>query len=120
MDAWKKEALIEAGIDVDDVLGRFMGNEALLSRFLKKFLDDANYGKLLQAITERDADAAVAASHTLKGVCGNLSMTGLYDLLTRQVAALRDGNWDAAAGLMPEISQAYETIVLAIQRSARE
>ena len=36
----------------------------------------------------------------------------------QQVAALRDGNWDAAAGLMPEISQAYETIVLAIQRSA--
>lgn len=36
MDAWKKEALIEAGIDVDDVLGRFMGNEALLSRFFKK------------------------------------------------------------------------------------
>ena len=45
-------------------------------------------------------------------------MTGLYDLLTRQVAALRDGHWDGAAGLMPEISQAYETIVLAIQRSA--
>ena len=27
-----------------------MGNEAILERFLRKFLDDPNYGLLLQAI----------------------------------------------------------------------
>lgn len=118
MDAWKKEALTGAGIDVEDALGRFMGNEMLFSRFLKKFTEDANYEKLSQAIAAKDAEAAVAASHTLKGVCGNLSMTKLHELLTRQVAALRGGDWETASGLMPEISQAYEIIILAIQRSA--
>ena len=45
-----------------------------------------------------DKDAALAASHTLKGVCGNLSMTALFDLLTRQVAAFRAGDWEGAGG----------------------
>ena len=36
MDAVKKERLTAAGIDVDDALGRFMGNEALLERYSPK------------------------------------------------------------------------------------
>ena len=36
----QKSQLIAAGIDIDDALPRFMGNEALLERFLKKFLQD--------------------------------------------------------------------------------
>ncbi len=35
MDALQKEMLIEAGIDVDDALARFMNNEMLLARFMK-------------------------------------------------------------------------------------
>ena len=35
MDALKKERLAAAGIDVDGALERFMGNDALLERFLK-------------------------------------------------------------------------------------
>ena len=37
MDALQKKMLIEAGIDVDDALARFMNNEMLLARFMKKF-----------------------------------------------------------------------------------
>ena len=118
MDAWKKEELAAAGINVEDALGRFMGNEMLLNRFLKKFLDDTNYGKLSQAREAKDTEGAIAASHTLKGVSGNLSMTRLHELLTSQVAALRAGDWEAASALMPEISQAYDAVAAAIQRSA--
>ena len=46
MDALKKERLAAAGIDVDGALERFMGNDALLERFLKKFLADGNYAAL--------------------------------------------------------------------------
>lgn len=117
MDAWKKEELTAAGVDVEDALGRFMGNEALLNRFLKKFLDDVNYGKLTEAIAAGDTEGAITASHTLKGVSGNLSLTKLHELLTLQVAALRSGDWDKASAMMSEIGEAYEAVTAAIQRS---
>jgi hypothetical protein len=114
MDALKKERLAATGIDVDGALERFMGNDALLERFLKKFLADGNYAALSAAVAAGDPAAALTASHTLKGVSGNLSMPELFGLLTSQVEALRAGDWDKAAGLMPEIDRAYESVVRAI------
>ncbi len=117
MDMEKRAQLTAAGIDLDSALERMMGNEALLERFLKRFLDDANYGRLAAAIDAGDAEAALTASHTLKGVCGNLSMQRLFDLLTRQVAALRADDFAAARDIMPEITAAYEQVTDAIRRA---
>lgn len=108
MDQEKRKGLEAAGIDVQSALERFMDNEMLLERFLKKFLDDPNYGKLKAAQAAGDREGAVIASHSLKGVCGNLSMTGLFDLLTRQVGLLRAEDWAGAMELMPGIDEAYE------------
>lgn len=110
MEASKKQRLILAGIDIDAMLERFMGNDAMLDRFLSKFLEDTNYTRLLAAIEAKDVEESIAASHTLKGICGNLSMTVLYDLFTRQVEALRADRWDDAVSMMPEIKKQY-TIV---------
>ena len=82
MQPQTKETLSAAGININDGLERFMGNEALLTRFLKRFLEDSNYRTLLHAVSAGDQKQAMAASHTLKGICGNLSMTALFDLLT--------------------------------------
>ena len=103
----RRARLTAAGIDVDDALQRMMGSEALLERLLGKFLEDENYQKLCTALDEKRQEDAVAASHTLKGVCGNLSMPALFSLFTRQVEALRAGDWTAAAALMEEIRPAY-------------
>ena len=54
MDTSVREKLESAGIDVAGALERFMGNDALLERFLKKFPDDPNYGKLRAAIENQD------------------------------------------------------------------
>ena len=116
MDAKVKEQLVSAGINVDSALERFMGNEALLMRFLKKFLDDPNYEKLCAAVDSGDQEAALTASHTLKGVCGNLSMEGLFDLLTCQVRAFREGAWEEAVGMMPEIRQRYSQVAELIRK----
>lgn len=111
-----KTQLIKAGVDVNSVLERFMGNEALLERFLKKFPQDENYQKLCSAMENRDLDAAITASHTLKGVCGNLSITPLFDLLNNQVAALRSNDWQSAEEIMPQISKAYTAVTDAISQ----
>ena len=103
-----------AGIDVSDALERFMGNEGIMEKFLKKFLTDQNYQKLCDALDGEDFEAALAASHTLKGVSGNLSMTALNGLLTEQVKAFRSGDNDKAKAMMPEIDKSYRAVVDAI------
>lgn len=111
METAEYEKLTAAGIDVNSALERFMGNEMLLERFLKKFAADSNYQKLSDAVAAGNKEEALTAAHTLKGVTGNLSMTTLFDLLTRQVQAFREEDWQAAADLMPAITQAYEKVI---------
>ena len=114
MDTLRKKRLSEANINVDSALERFMGNEALFERFLNKFVTDENYKKLTEAIAANDKEAALTASHTLKGVSGNLSMTVLFSLLTCQVESFRAGDWQGAVDMMPDITKAYNDIIKAI------
>ena len=115
MNLERRAQLEAAGVDVGQALARMMGSEALLERFLTKFLADPNYDRLCRAVADRDEAAALTAAHTLKGVCGNLSMTALFETLTAQVAEFRAGDWAAAAGRMPAITRAYGEAVRAIR-----
>ena len=115
MTAEKKKKLEEAGIDLGEALNRFMGDENLLERFLGKFLQDENFKKLTEAFENGDKEAALAASHTLKGVCGNLSMTALFDLLTEQVKKLREDDYNGAKEMMKDITEHYDRTLDAIK-----
>ena len=116
MEASRKEVLAAAGINLEEVLERLMGSDTLLERLLGKFAADGTYRRLEEAMAARDLEGAIAASHTLKGMCGNLSMDRLYGLFSAQVDLIRGGSWDAAAALMPQIGAAYEDAVSAIRR----
>ena len=120
MDPNRRIRLESAGMDVDDALKRVMGSEALLEKLLTRFLADKNYPELLEGLSERDRVKAFTASHTLKGICGNLSMTELYGLFSEQVEALRSEDFDKADGLMEKISPAFENITAAIGGSVDE
>lgn len=119
MDAATKNMLTEGGIDVGSMLERCMGNEALLERLLKKFLADTSYARLVGAFEAGDGAAALDAAHTLKGVCGNMSITGLFELLARQVQVLRRGDMAEAASMVPEVTRRYDAAVQSIQKSFR-
>ena len=58
MEQAKKEMLAAAGIDAEDALERFMGSEALLTRFLGRFLEDASMDALRGAVAAGDWDKA--------------------------------------------------------------
>ena len=116
----RRDQLEAAGIDIESALERMMGSEALLERMMGKFLDDPQYPALRAALEAGDVERAVSAAHTLKGVCGNLSMTELYGLFTRQVDALRAGDMPLARGIMAEIAPAYERVMAAIRRRTDE
>ena len=116
----RRNQLEAVGIDVASALERMMGSDALLERLLGKFLDDPQYSALRAALEAGDVERAVSAAHTLKGVCGNLSMTDLYGLFIRQVDALRAGDLVLARGMMEEIVPAYEKVTAAIRRRTDE
>lgn len=54
------EALKRNGIDYDEAMERFGGNAALYERLALKFLDDAHFAALEQALADGDVDTAVA------------------------------------------------------------
>ena len=99
----RRARLEAAGVDVEAALERMLGSEALLERMLAKFLEDRNLPVLRAALEGADPAGAVTAAHTLKGVCGNLSMGALYGLFTRQVGALRQGDLAGAREAINEV-----------------
>ena len=109
-----KEALRAAGMDVDGALSRLMGSEALLERLLKTFTADTNLGRLEAAAIAGDAEMGFEAAHTLKGVCGNLSMTTLFDLTSRQCELFRAGDAAGAFALVSQVSEAHRAMMDAI------
>ena len=114
MDSQIRAGLTAAGVEVDEALERFMGSEAMLSRFLKKFPGDQGFAALKAALEAGDHEGAVTAAHTLKGLCGNLSIKPLFTGCDRQVALMRAGDWDAAAAMMPQLTEDYNRAVAAI------
>lgn len=109
------EILKTAGIDVDDLMERLMGNMSLISRFMKRFPDDGNYPLLVDSIEKGDCEEAFRAAHTLKGVVANLSMTKLYKLVGGQVEVLRVGDMESGSDMLAEIIEEYEKMVEVIR-----
>ena len=119
MDQAKMEILAAGGIDAADALDRMMGSEALLVRFLGKFLEDGTYQALRQAVEGADWDKALAASHTLKGMSGQPVHDRSVRFVHPQVALLRAGQTEEAAALMTAIEAAYGRAADAIGRLGR-
>lgn len=114
MDSQIRAGLIAAGVNVDEALERFMGSEAMLERFLKKFPADQGFAALTVALEAGDHEGAVNAAHTLKGLCGNLSIQPLFTGFDRQVVLMRAGDWDAAVAMMPQLTEDYNRALEAI------
>ncbi len=86
-----------------------------IRKFVGKFADDANYSELVEAFKQKDIRKAEMASHTLKGMCGNLSIQPLFDLFTEQVNLIRSGEIDKAEDIMGQISAFYSEAILCIK-----
>ncbi len=102
------QELILAGIDMDDFMKRLMGNTGLIKIFIQKFLEDDNFQKLTTAIEQHDIKQAETAAHTLKGMCGNLSLKKLFELFSEQVRCFRAGETEKAVSMLNEISEVYK------------
>lgn len=111
----EKMQLTQAGMNLETALERFMNNDALLERFLKKFQNDKSYNELKEAIAAADRDRAFAASHTLKGVSANLSFDTLCEKVSKQTEEFRSGSWESGVAMMDDITGEYERIAATLK-----
>lgn len=80
----------ENGAEIEEVLKRFLGNEALYMKFVVKFLEDENYSGTIRGIEERDYEAAFKSAHSLKGVTANLGLEPVRAAAARITDLLRE------------------------------
>ena len=83
------EQLRTFGCNVDEGLARCMNNEAFYIMLVNKLLSSTDLSKLENALNENDLETAFKEAHSLKGVCGNLSLTPLFNVLSEMVEHLR-------------------------------
>ena len=84
------EKLKQFGADADEGLQRCMNNEAFYLKMVARFLEDKTFDKLKANIEEGNLEEAFKASHALKGVLGNLSLTPLYTIIFEMTELLRN------------------------------
>ena len=100
--------------DYQEVLGRLY-SEALVRKFVGKFLSDQSFQLLEGAMGKKDYEEAFRAAHTLKGVTQNLSFTKLYQSSHEITEALRMKEDGRAQALFPKVEADYIHTAAAIQ-----
>lgn len=115
MDKELRDKLLECGFEVDMTLQRFMGNEALYFKFLKKLPADNNYEDFVKAVEKKDVEAAFKSGHTLKGVMSNLGVDGPLQALVPMVEKLRAKETEGLDEELTEFKTRYEKALSLIQ-----
>ena len=98
----------------DEVLNR-LRSEALVQKFVLKFLTDGSYELLCSSMESENYPEAFRAAHTIKGVCQNLSFTKLYTSSAQLCEALRDGFHPEAPALKEQVDADYRQTAEAIR-----
>lgn len=101
------QELQDDGIDVDGAMERFMDNEEMFRHFLRQLPEEEAYYLMLEALKEKNAEAAFDWAHRLKGIIANLALSRLYGELCSIVEILRDGKLPAT-GIQQHFTKLYE------------
>ncbi|MCI8687856.1 MAG: Hpt domain-containing protein [Lawsonibacter sp.] len=109
-----QECYAALGGDYEEVLGRLY-SEALVKKFVGKFLADQSFSSLESTLKAKNYEEAFRAAHTLKGVSQNLSFTKLYQSSHEITEALRTKNYDQALQLFSTVEADYLQTAGAIQ-----
>lgn len=110
-----QEFYAAVGGNYDEAISRLMG-EAMLRRFVTKFLSDPSYAVLEQAISTGQREEAFRAAHTIKGLCLNLSFGKLLASSEALTEALRHEMPVNAQELFAAVSADYALTIDAIQK----
>ena len=116
MEKEKIELLNSIGVDVDDVMERFLNSDEFYFKCLQKFENDMNYKLMIEGIKRRDGRQIFEASHALKGVAGNLGFGKLFADLVPFVNGFRDGAYSYSDENYQSIQKDYNEILEVIDK----
>ena len=98
------------GADTAEGLARCAGMEVLYFKLIRMTPDEANFDKLEKAIAENDLEEAFQASHALKGVLGNLSLTPMFQTCSEMCELLRSKTEMDYTPMLNELLQKREEL----------
>ena len=96
------------GVDYENAVKRFAGNEAFYERFLKKLTEDDHLAIGEQAMKEERYEDVLEAVHALKGVAGTLGMTELFQAASEVVASIRKNQISHLQEQMAKVHTEFE------------
>ena len=105
------EDLAAYGADVDEGLGRCLGNESFYLRLVDTVTDDSGFGTLEETLQANDLDKAFETAHGLKGSLGNLSLTPLFKPMSEMTELLRARTEMDYSQLLAEIKEQHEKLL---------
>lgn len=107
--------LTKAGIDANEGIRRFNNNKEMYEKFLMNFPKDEHYNQMIQAIEEKNVEAAFQAAHALKGVSGNLSLIKLHQDIIPLVEELRNGSMEHTDEYLAPVKESYRIVTEALK-----
>lgn len=112
-----KECYDEMGGNYESVTGRLRSDERIV-RFLSRVPTDPCVTELAAAMASGDAPTAFRASHTLKGICLNLSLDKLSASANALTDELRgkDAISDEAKRLYTTLEADFKVVAAAISK----
>lgn len=114
-----KEFYSAIGADYEQILGRMMGMEAIIKKFLKKFLQDPTFESMVAAVEHGSCEEIFIAAHTMKGIAGNLELLPLYkasSALTELTRSGTCGDKQVIADSFSQVSAEYKRVTELIER----
>lgn len=114
-----KECYLSIGGNYEDAVGRLY-SEKLVRKFVLKFLNDPSYELLESSLKAENYEEAFRASHTIKGICQNLSFTRLQQSSSALTEALRSGFSPEVPTLMQQVTKDYRETENAIRKLQAE
>lgn len=100
MDEKYKQELEKNGADVKGSIDRFLGQEEIYDKFLKKTISSPEFGKLTTCLEQEDYKEAFRCAHSIKGVAGNLGLVPVEDaasVITELLRNKEDSEVDVSA-----------------------
>ena len=100
----------------ENVSNRMMGNQKLVEKFVRKFLDDPTYDQIKEAVAKMDYDEILRTTHTMKEIASNLEFTYLQQKSAKAVDMIRAGQQEEVLPVIDEIEKEYQKVVDGIQK----
>lgn len=111
-----RDELESLGINVAEGIDRVMGDEELYVTMLGIFVDTVNENPIsLENFTEDNVEDLANHVHMMKGMCGNLSITPLFDAYMEALGLLREKKPKEARAVMEKLLPVQEKIVECIK-----